>query len=548
MQRASQPLYKPLDTIRLLKFIDGSDPSTIYARLEPFALNSSLCPPFLALSYVWGTKSNSHTININGHKVGIWDGLYSFVEFVQHLLDFSNTWWWIDSICINQEDGQEKSLQIQIMGKIYARAEKTIVWLGHEIDHNLPEESRDCTRAIDTLERLEWERFKSTPNDRPLERKDIRHLRDSEHPINWKSVERLLLRPWWRRVWTLQEFLICDKVMIHCGYRYISRRSLQVAMFALWAVGAADGLLMDPRAFYGGWNRRRINQWYRKRKDEMGLVAMLAYVGDCGATDDRDRVYSLLGVARDSDMIGQINTRDSVDIVYAKLVRSFIARYNSLDIIDGLGGTKYNDRGELISDINLNEMPLIQSNSAKNYTPVQDFDLMEVISRCLVLDREDRYLGNNMPPDFFRAEFIAFCKASSEMPEEVHALFFQWFQMNKSLKIRGGTIEECTTSTKQQTTQNDFKAMTNEKGFLSRFRDIVAEMARRLVTMRAGHVGMAPCRSMKGDMVCLLYGCSIPVLLRERESGSYEFIGEVYVDGFMNGEGLDRASRQFRLE
>lgn len=91
--------------------------------------------------------------------------------------------------------------------------------------------------------------------------------------------------------------------------------------------------------------------------------------------------------------------------------------------------------------------------------------------------------------------------------------------------------------------------MDHEKGgFLRRFGDTVLGMARRLVITRAGHVGMAPCRSMQGDIVCLLYGCSIPVLLRERESGSYEFVGEVYLDGFMNGEGLDQESRQFRLE
>jgi hypothetical protein len=76
------------------------------------------------------------------------------------------------------------------------------------------------------------------------------------------------------------------------------------------------------------------------------------------------------------------------------------------------------------------------------------------------------------------------------------------------------------------------------------------EMARRLTTGR-GDVGMAPNRAAKGDIVRVLFGCSIPVSLGEMDRGSYQFIGEVYLDGFMNGEGLDRASgkteRRFRL-
>lgn len=639
----SKPLYEPLDSIRLLRFGSTNDTSNIDAYLESFALNSSSCPPYFALSYVWGPESHSNKIKINGNEVGILDSLYAFVRKVPTLPEFSSdTWWWIDSICINQKDAREKSSQIKIMGKIYKRAEKTVVWLGNEIDDTFSAESRVCTGAISALHRLERKRFEFTRDDGSLNREEFRQLRDPKWKIDWKLIERLLLRPWWRRVWTLQEFLICNKLALYCGKESISRLSLQVAIYALWAVGATDGLLMDVRAFYGGWNRRRIYQWHAKRKGEMGLIALLAYVGDCGATDERDRVYSLLGVARDSAMVGQTNPSDGVDKVYAKLVLSFIAKYNSLDIIcfahlfnafaprsqmgsalpswvpdwraqvgskvipvmasqgskksignfrppsiieatavysasgthvpdfdisedlrnlscdgiildtiDGIGGTKFNESEDQINDLEIGGTSLTQSDSTTNNTPAramaQDFDLMETVSRCLVLDREDRYLGNNIPHDYFRADFIAFCKASSETPKIVHLLFLEWFQANKSLKIRGYTISESAELVQQPKAQEDFKTLADEKCFLSRFRDTIAEMARRLITTRAGYVGMAPFRARKGDIVCILYGCSIPVLLREREEGSYDFIGEVYLDGFMNGEGLNVESRRFRL-
>ena len=41
---------------------------------------------------------------------------------------------WADGICINQGDVHEKEAQVQLMGDIYSKAEKTIVWLGEEAD------------------------------------------------------------------------------------------------------------------------------------------------------------------------------------------------------------------------------------------------------------------------------------------------------------------------------------------------------------------------------------------------------------------------------
>lgn len=57
--------------------------------------------------------------------------------------------------------------------------------------------------------------------------------------------------------------------------------------------------------------------------------------------------------------------------------------------------------------------------------------------------------------------------------------------------------------------------------------------------MNEGHFGMAPWRVQKGDKICVLLGCSIPLVLRPRlDTNSYEVIGECYLHGFMNGEVL----------
>ena len=79
-----------------------------------------------------------------------------------------------------------------------------------------------------------------------------------------------------------------------------------------------------------------------------------------------------------------------------------------------------------------------------------------------------------------------------------------------------------------------------EQGFLSWMQDTTApsKMARRLITTREGHVGMAPLRAQSGDAVCVLFGCSVPVVLRRRHDyeDTWEFIGECYLHNVINEE------------
>jgi hypothetical protein len=69
---------------------------------------------------------------------------------------------------------------------------------------------------------------------------------------------------------------------------------------------------------------------------------------------------------------------------------------------------------------------------------------------------------------------------------------------------------------------------------------------RRLIKMRNGTIGLGPRAAERGDLVCILFGCSVPVVLRkleEREGREYfQLVGECYVFGFMSGEVLESLS------
>lgn len=60
---------------------------------------------------------------------------------------------------------------------------------------------------------------------------------------------------------------------------------------------------------------------------------------------------------------------------------------------------------------------------------------------------------------------------------------------------------------------------------------------RRLLVTNDGYIGLGPIMARQGDHVCILYGCSVPLILREVQGG-LSLVGEAYVHGLMDGEAL----------
>lgn len=84
----------------------------------------------------------------------------------------------------------------------------------------------------------------------------------------------------------------------------------------------------------------------------------------------------------------------------------------------------------------------------------------------------------------------------------------------------------------------------------------VVWMRRLMLTRDKSILGLVPDDAMPGDFVCIVFGCSVPIVLREQEHGEganrgthFEFLGECYVDGMMDGQALDLgAADQGRAE
>lgn len=136
-RRFSVVSYTP--SIRSLLEVEAGEQARIVCKLIQVDLEQA--PAFDALSYVWGSNTSRRKILCNGIDTAITQNLHSALKqlrLVEHPRMI-----WIDQLCINQDDIQERNSQVLLMCRIYRRAQGVVIWLG--------EEANDSDRAMDLL-------------------------------------------------------------------------------------------------------------------------------------------------------------------------------------------------------------------------------------------------------------------------------------------------------------------------------------------------------------------------------------------------------------
>ncbi|GAB1195906.1 hypothetical protein APSETT444_005171 [Aspergillus pseudonomiae] len=125
------------DRTRLLRLLPNEENTApIKCQLLNYSLQKNRNGVHLydALSYVWGDPARPQVIYIEDGEFKVNQNLHSALRRLRDPT-FERILW-VDAICINQADDKEKERQIQAMGKIYARANQVVVWLGDEADNS----------------------------------------------------------------------------------------------------------------------------------------------------------------------------------------------------------------------------------------------------------------------------------------------------------------------------------------------------------------------------------------------------------------------------
>lgn len=136
--------------IRLFTLDDVDEHGVLHCTLRSAMLDEG--PTYIALSYVWGARCAEHYISVNGQPFKVRRNLFDFLATVAafELVGISI---FIDAICINQIDLEERNNQVRLMRDIYSSAEQVIAWLGQPASKEEPDEE------IDVLGNNFWSRL-----------------------------------------------------------------------------------------------------------------------------------------------------------------------------------------------------------------------------------------------------------------------------------------------------------------------------------------------------------------------------------------------------
>ena len=298
--------------------------------LHTFDLNDA--PRFYAISYVWHSPELVVPVTCNHKKLMITNSLASTLE---KLVPWSRgTYLWVDGICINQGDIAERNHQVTLMGNIYGRASKVLAHLG---DNGPTEDDSNDWSAVSLMTLLNriW---LTEPN--PSSRSDSEWMKvlaiNHDNDAMWESLVSFWMNPWFTRCWIMQEAVLADNVVLFYGkaicslnavttfwdltqrhelpgvMRYSSLADMYRACRTLSLVGSFKRLRElhqkpsvtgatseSPRHLEDDVDDQKLTVRKDHRFSSDSLCSLLAMSRSKSATDERDKVYSLLALARD---------------------------------------------------------------------------------------------------------------------------------------------------------------------------------------------------------------------------------------------------------
>lgn len=217
---------------------------------------------------------------------------------------------WIDAICINQKDEDEKSAQVPIMNLIYGHAKSVIVWLGPEDKRS--ENPKLVADVVEALHRQEEARegfceqmLGMTWNGSFEEFPAPKYIRDLSFE-HWFAVRNFLRRSYFQRMWIFQELVVAEKIVVTCGRQVMDWNDVRYVSQALSAFGC-DIMIRYSRA--GLWaaeanGPHRVAFWrdqYHSRpierlRRQFGPFVLALNRNDFQCSDGRDMLYAHMGV------------------------------------------------------------------------------------------------------------------------------------------------------------------------------------------------------------------------------------------------------------
>jgi hypothetical protein len=569
------------DQIRLLTLLPRKNSSenldkgifSIATLLE--SVNWADKPPYIALSYTWGDSTHLESILVNGQTTDITISLY---EALHELQSNEPIQIWVDAICINQNDDLEKSEQVKQMTEIYKAATSVFAWLGPS--------ANDSDEAIDAIEWIGEAAIKAgmlnLSREVMLKMWDpdpegvLESVRQPFHALSeriglnypQRAIKLLAERSYWNRTWIVQEFSVASYLIIACGSKRLHFNQVSAGFLFLPFHGTlmlntlnrlATGLdLEDPareakmktiRDFIAnredGAPCRLIgsrNRYQKQRPDyHSSLQELLSLTSQTmQATDPRDKIFGLLGLAPDAAELGiKADYTKAVNEVFTDTAKVLLQNHFT-DVLSWCGFPKKQPGlPSWVPDFSLPLPEPIESDQcrAPPWKPLFRASGTSQVkisvgydpenSKTLTMSgvRVDTIEELGIPWDgkdevSFLTQILHFCDRAQTLPQPVSTDPQFWEEVLWRIPCADQQWHEYTRRRAQRgAEQGLMEIFARNSGELSGYTDEVKKTAWRryylamqyLCSFRPfisskGYIGLAPASALPGDIVCVVFG------------------------------------------
>ncbi|XEV03017.1 hypothetical protein FSHL1_008304 [Fusarium sambucinum] len=607
--------YKPVSKseIRLVVFkTSGPDEQQLEASIKNVTLDPENPTTYTALSYCWGDAVERIEVPCDGEILSITKSLHEALAEITKSRQSEPLW--IDQICINQEDIAEKSEQVSKMNEIYDKAETVVAWLGPAVDNTelaIGFVKKVGDVALPTATNMfRWDSYGEEHEKTKLERTEALTTEQSrelgipfDDADSWTAFVDFFDRPWYQRMWTVQEIIQARKAIVICGPHSIPWEHVSAA--ARWYCYKAGAIHQDhQREVHGAslagqmstiaWRMREGSEYYPSLFNrsahptcKWSLRDLLENLRPRLATDPRDKVFALLGISdvdrgywgnkgmavnysmslvdvftQATDEIIKSDPRSDLNVIWSARQRNDEAEWPSwvpdwrLDTGTGCAwgiGAPFKTEGN--------------PNGEHVYIPTEEPRSLAVKGKVIgrvTYKNQYRHFGELFQESHLREVYIACMERLSAYPtgEDVETAFgltlIGGLPFPAGLKKKDTSLETYTakymqfydnTQMPMRTPEEEEKrdealAETYKVGLdMTWLQEVLgAYCERRFIVTDSGHMGLAHHEVLEGDVIAVVMGLQWPCVLRpksERHDDGYKFIGDAYCHGVMNGEAME---------
>lgn len=606
--RALRPEQAEIRLIQLEGFHDtgrfntASDTQAVVSCVLQYAsLDNAPC--YRALSYAWGDPNIKRDILLDGQRVQVTRNLEMALRRLSEnqSLGTSPKLLWVDAVCIDQHNETERTQQVSQMGRIYHTAQETIIWLG--------DASSDSDLAIESLTKLSVSSnailssgirsWSEVPFDRaqsnPLTRLVLSELKESLSELQENNSAKLMAitslykRPWFRRVWVLQERALSCHCVVYCGKAQISWHKFYGAFWLLCGVrdylnlasmghGNSSALATSLTAALDRVVPVAFTSFGLSLLQLLSLLSGVARRAGLLASDQRDYIYALLSLVHtQSSPDTQVDYSKTWAVLRTEVGQACLAHYGPymLSFASFCSKNEASDSEEQQkvpswapdwSSVYLNQPFYVPSrflvrggkkscpysaasDSTQNLSPGFTTDGRRLTLSALYVDVVS-CLGQPFTEGDSPADDMARVAALSVWLHDLDALLPSVNEVYKTTEevraalwktpiVDRAYVYAWETARASSETYRSYKAVrAGDVAEGVKYTNIAYNklVGRRPLRSAIGYIGLGPLETCVGDTIWIIPGTGVPFVLRPAGNGDFLVIGEVYVHGVMDGE------------